>query len=136
MKGAAATLTALALTAAPIVAIAAMVHGAGKFEWNAFYPWVLAPYALLAAVFVVPAKRTGPRLFAGCVAAVAVLVATCWFYVKAMWFSVSSTSALIFIFAPIYLLVGGLAVWGVGWLVLTWATRSNGSHHAKLEKCQ
>jgi len=125
MKKVAATVTVLALTAAAIVAFAAMVHGAGEFEWNGFYPWVLAPYVLLASVFAVPARRADASLFAGCLAAVTVLLFTCWFYVGAMWFSTSSTSALIFIFAPVYLLVGGLAVWGVGWFVLARKSRAN-----------
>jgi len=32
-----------------------------------------------------------------------------------MWFSASSTSALIFIFAPAYLFAGGLILWGIAW---------------------
>jgi hypothetical protein len=69
MKSIAATVTALALTVAAIVAIAAMVRGAGKFEWNGFYPWVLAPYALLALVFAVPAKRADAVRFLAAAAA-------------------------------------------------------------------
>jgi hypothetical protein len=46
-----------------------------------------------------------------------VLAFTCWFYIGAMWFSRSSTSALIFIVAPVYLLVGGLIVWGSAWFL-------------------
>src|SRR5438105_6328870 len=92
-----------------------MIHGAGKFEWNAFYPWVIGPYIVLLGVLCLPRDQTSARAFAGCVTAVLVLAFTCWFYIGAMWFSSSSTSALIFVFAPAYLFVGGLMVWGVAW---------------------
>lgn len=101
------------LVAAVIVAVAAMVHGAGKFEMNWFYPWVLAPYAVLCGIFSLPRGQPDARALAGSVAAVMVLLFSCWFYIGAMWFSASSTSALIFIFAPVYLLVGGVLVWGI-----------------------
>lgn len=103
------------LMAAAAVAVAAMTHGAGKFEWNSFYPWVLAPYAILTVVFGLPGGQGNVRALAGCVAAVLVLLATAWFYIGAMWFSASSTSALIFIFTPGFLLAGALVVWGVAW---------------------
>ena len=107
----------LFLVAASLVALAAMIRGAGKFEWNGFYPWVLGPYLALLGIFCLPRRQSRARAFAGCLAATTVLVFTCWFYVGAMWFSVSSTSALIFIFAPVYLLVGGLVVWGIAWFL-------------------
>jgi hypothetical protein len=118
MKTGALVLIVTSLIAASGVAVAAMIHGAGKFEWNGFYPWVLGPYIVLLTVFGLPRTQTQPRLVASCLAALAVLLFTCWFYVGAMWFSASSTSALIFIFAPIYLLIGGLIFWGAAWFVL------------------
>lgn len=106
------------LLAASAVAVSAMIHGAGKFEWNWFYPWVIGPYVLLVLIFVFPVRQSEARSVAGCVAAILVLAFTCLLYIDAMWFSVSSTSALIFIFAPMYLLVGGLVAWGLTWLLL------------------
>lgn len=111
-------ITIASLSAASAVAASAMIHGAGKFEWNGFYPWVIGPYLLLVLMFVFPLRQSEARSIAGCVAAILVLAFTCLFYIDAMWFSVSSTSALIFIFAPMYLLVGGLAAWGLAWLLL------------------
>lgn len=105
----------VSLIAASAVALSAMVHGAGKFEWNVFHPWIIGPYVVLLAIFCFPRNQTDARAFAGCVTAVTVLLSTCWFYIEAMWFSASSTSALIFIFAPVYLFVGGLIVWGIAW---------------------
>lgn len=108
----------VSLLAASVVAVSAMIHGAGKFEWNQFYPWVIGPYVLLALIFLFPLCQSGARSVAACVAAILVLAFTCLFYIDAMWFSVSSTSALIFVFAPMYLLVGGLVAWGLVWLLL------------------
>lgn len=110
-------ITVAGLIAASGVALSAMIHGAGKFEWNGFYPWVIGPYIVLLAIFGLPRGQTDAKAFAGCAATVIVLVFTCWFYIGAMWFSASSTSPLIFIFAPIYLFVGGLIVWGIAWLL-------------------
>jgi len=114
--GAIATIV-VSLIAASAVAVSAMIHGAGKFEWNGFYPWVIGPYLVLLGVFGLPRNQALARAFAGCLAAVTVLALTCWFYIGAMWFSSSSTSALIFIFGPIYLLLGGLIVWSGGWFL-------------------
>jgi hypothetical protein len=117
MRTGAIAIIVVSLIAASTVALSAMIHGAGKFEWNGFYPWVIGPYMVLLGVFGLPRSQTEARAFAGSVTAVMVLLFTCWFYIGAMWFSASSTSALIFIFAPVYLFVGGLIVWGVAWFL-------------------
>lgn len=106
------------LLTASVVAVSAMIHGAGKFEWSGFYAWVVGPYLVLAAIFCLPPSQSVARSAAGCVSAATVLAFTCLFYIDAMWISVSSTSALIFIFAPAYLFVGGLIVWSLTWFVL------------------
>ena len=110
--------TILLLLASSVVALAAMVRAAGKFEWDGFYPWVIGPYILLLLIFCFPVRRSRARSDAGCIAAGVVLVFTSFFYGDAMWFSVSSTSGLIFIFAPAYLFAGGFIVWGVAWWLL------------------
>jgi hypothetical protein len=117
MRKAVALVTILSLIAAVGVALAAMIHGAGKLEWNGFYPWVLGPYLILAAMFCLRSDQTAAKALAGCVASVAVLAFSTWLYVGAMWFSRSSTSALIFAFGPAYLFIGGLAVWGIAWFL-------------------
>ncbi len=117
MKTSAVAIIVTSLTVASAVAMSAMIHGAGKFEWDFFYLWVIGPYIVLFTVFGLPLNQTEARTFAGCLTAVVVLLLTCWFYIGAMWFSGSSTSALIFIFAPMYLLVGGLIVWGIAWFL-------------------
>src|SRR5262249_14649574 len=117
MKTRASAVMIISLVAASGVALAAMIHGAGKFELNGFYPWVIGPYLVFLAVFGLPRGQTDARAFAGCVAALIVLALSCWFYVGAMWFSSSSTSALIFVFAPIYLLIAGLIAWVIAWFL-------------------
>jgi len=84
-----------------------------------FYPWVLVPYIVLLAIFSLPRTQSRPRLLAGGIAAAVVFFLTCWFYIGAMWFSKSSTAALIFIFAPVYVFFGGLIVWGISFFLLS-----------------
>jgi hypothetical protein len=116
MRGASVAVIILALAAASLVALSAMIHGAGgKFELSWFYAWVIGPYIVLLGVFGLPRSQSQARAFAGAMTALVVLLFTCWFYIGAMWFSTSSTSALIFIFAPAYLFVGGIVVWGIAW---------------------
>lgn len=119
------TIIAANLIVASAAALAAMIHGAGKFEWNWFYPWIIGPYIALFGIFCFPLNQTDARAFAGCVSAVTVLLFTCWLYVGAMWFSVSSTSALIFIFSPLYLFAGGLIVWGAAWFLFARRQKTN-----------
>jgi uncharacterized membrane protein YesL len=116
------------LLAATAVAVAAMIHGAGMFQWNWFYPWVISPYIVLALMFSLPVSQSDARSAAGCASAAIVLAFTCLLYIDAMWVSVSSTSALIFIFAPAYLFVGGLIAWGLTWFVLARRTERSSSH--------
>ncbi len=111
-------LSLAALLTAAIVAVSAMIHGAGGFQLNGFYPWVLAPYCALGFIFSSPRTQSDARSVAGALAGIAVLVMTALLYVNAMWFSYSSTSSLVFVFGPIYIALGGLGVWGLVWLVL------------------
>ena len=106
-----------ALAAAALVAIAAMVHGAGSFSMNWMYPWVLGPYAVFLALFALPGGRSRARALSGCITAILLLAFTALFYVDAMWIHVSSTSALIFLFAPAYLTIGGLVVYGIAYVI-------------------
>jgi hypothetical protein len=120
--------TIVVLLAASVVAVSAMIHGAGKFEWSWFYPWVIGPYGVLLLIFCLPARQSDARSVAGRIAAVLVLTFTCLLYIDAMWVSVSSTSALIFIFAPVYLFVGGLVSWGLAWALFARRTARNNNH--------
>jgi hypothetical protein len=74
-----------------------------------------ANYGVLLLISCLPAGQSDARSIAGRVAAALVLTFSCLLYIDAMWVSVSSTSALIFIFAPVYLFVSGLIIWGLAW---------------------
>lgn len=119
--------TAGLLLLAAGVAVVAMVHGAGGLYWNWFYPWVLLPYALLFVVFCLTSNPSPARALAGAVAAVLVLLSSAWFYIDAMWLSTSSTSALVFVFTPAWLIVGGLLAWALAWCLLGMASRKGGN---------
>ena len=112
------TLTIGLLALAAGIAVAAMVHGAGSFRWSGLYPWVLAPYLILATVFVLPWGRSASRAMAGSVAAALVCACSGYAYVEAMWVSRSSTSALVFVAAPPVLLGAGLLLWATTWTLL------------------
>jgi len=88
--------------------LVAMQHGAGwKFEWSWFYPWALSPYVVYF-LFSRRAEKGSPyALIAGVIGAVLMLAFTGLVYGNFMWFSKSSTGALVFIFAPFWMLVGG-----------------------------
>ncbi len=61
------------LLASAVVAVSAMIHGAGKFEWSWFYPWVIGPYGILLLVFCLPMRQSDARSIAGRIAAALVL---------------------------------------------------------------
>jgi hypothetical protein len=109
----------LSLIAAAVVAFSAMVHGAGVFAFNLFYPWVIGPYIFFLVLFALPWGKGRGRTLAGCITALLLFLFTCFFYIDAMWIHVSSTSALIFIIAPAYLLVGGLVTYGLACFFFT-----------------
>jgi hypothetical protein len=102
------------LAVAGVVTLWCMLYGAlWKFEWTWFYPWALSPYVVLAIVFAAAGNRSKATQIASVVAGIAVLLFASYLYFDAMLVHVSSTSALIFIFAPLYLLIGGLLVFFV-----------------------
>ena len=110
--------TFLALATSCSVAVAAMIHGSGKFEWHSLYAWVLAPYIVLLGIQLVPAHQSEARQVATCVTAGIFLAATCWSYLGSFWFSASSTAALIFLFAPVWLFAGAFFVWPATWYLI------------------
>ena len=111
------------LLASAGVALAAMYRGAGGFHLNGFYPWVLGPYVILGLVFCAPRNASTNRVQAGRLSAALILLLSAWMYIDAMWFSRSSTSALIFIFAPLYLLAAGLVSGLLSVAFLAWKAR-------------
>jgi hypothetical protein len=110
---------------AAAIAVWTMLHGAGgRFEWSWFYPWVLAPYLILGGLVATVGTRSKFTRVASIVATVAVLAAS-YLYVDAMFIHVSSTSALIYVFLPLYLLVGGLTLFALTALIGRRLSRPN-----------
>jgi len=105
------TIGIASLAVAAVVTLWSMLYGAlWKFEWSWFYPWALSPYLVLVIVFVAAGNRSKSTQIASVVAGVAVLLFASFLYLDAMLVHVSSTSALVFVFGPLYLLVGGTLV--------------------------
>jgi hypothetical protein len=110
----------IAIAASIIIAVATLVHGTGEFRFNGVTAWVLASYAMFFGLFAFPGfpgKKSRERLMANCITALLLLLFTCYLYAD-MWFEFSYDSAFIFIFAPIFLFVGGLVVYGVNYVLL------------------
>ena len=79
------------------------------FTSGADYLAVLSPYV----VFFVLSQVVGRAAGAGCITAVLMLAFTVFVYGDSVFVHTTSTSALIFIFAPVYMLVGGPAFFGI-----------------------
>jgi hypothetical protein len=101
------------LAVSAITAIYALIHAAGHYVWHPIYMWVAAPYLICAAALMVPWGIEGRRIASGCVTALAMLIFTYSFYIEGLVRSESSTSPIVVIFAPAYLIVGGAAFWGL-----------------------
>jgi hypothetical protein len=106
------------LVLAAAITLFSMLHGAGwKFEWSWFYPWTLSPYAVFLVLVLAVRNATRANQVAGVIAAVMILLLASFMYLDAMFVHVSSTSALIFIFGPFYLMVGGTVAFMIATLV-------------------
>jgi hypothetical protein len=109
-----ASMTILAIAA--LLTIYAMLHAAA---WQlsagrvAFVVWALTPYLVVATVIRAVGSKSGASRIASVISSAAVLVFAAFMYVDAIFIHVSSTSALIFLFAPLYLTVGGVMLFVV-----------------------
>jgi hypothetical protein len=110
---------AVCLAIATVFTFITLLLGAGwEFQWDWFYLWTLSPYIALFALSRYVGRFNSLAAGAGCVAAVLMLGFTLFAYGDGMYIHSSSTSALIFIYAPFYLIFGGPVVFcialGVG----------------------
>lgn len=106
------------LVLAAAVTLWSMLHGARwKFEWSWFYPWAVSPYAVFLVLVLITRKATKSAQLASTIASVMILLFASFMYVDAMFVHVTSTSALIFIFGPFYLMVGGTVTFIIATLV-------------------
>lgn len=110
------------LVLACVATVVIMLYAAcWKFEWSGFYPWATTPYVVYLLISRAFGRFVPSSALAGCIVAILMLAFTLVVYIDAMFIHVSSTSALVFIFVPLYLLVGGplllLIVWVLGNIV-------------------
>jgi hypothetical protein len=94
------------LTVAALVTLCTMLHAAGWQLSRAhvgFILWALSPYLLLLVVLRAAGTKTIAAGIASIVTSASVLAFASLMYVDAIFIHVSSTSALIFLFGPLYL---------------------------------
>jgi hypothetical protein len=84
-----------------------------KFELSLLYLWALFPYVAFFALSRFVGRFGSLAAGAGCIAAVVMLAFTVFVYGDSMFFNLTSTAALIFLFFPLYLLVGGPVIFGI-----------------------
>ncbi len=92
------------------VTIAAMIHGGGGLRsvLNGFMIWALLPYGALAAAAAI--SRTRGSLIAAFVVCLLAVLFGSFIYLDALFIHTSSTSALVFIFIPLYQLLAAVVV--------------------------
>ena len=88
------------------------------FTSGANYLAALSPYVVFFVLSQVVSRAAG----AGCITAVLMLAFTVFGYGDSVFNHPTSNSGLIFIFAPVYLLVGGPAFFGI-LLAVDWVIR-------------
>jgi hypothetical protein len=84
------------------------------------YAWVLLPFAVLVALTWYVHRRgfaPAPRV-ASVITSVVVVITSVFVYWSSIFGSESSTSALVFVFLPLYALVGTVVLYGLVWLLL------------------
>ena len=96
------------------------------FDW--IIAWALLPYAALSLYTLARSRHDfsgagGKASFWACLVA---LVFALWAYVDASFAHLSSTSALVFLFVPLYVLVGGPLLGEVLYRVIKARSRSAG----------
>lgn len=114
---------AILLTAAAITTFVMVRSGDGDLSVGMllFIVWAVSPYAFLAVAAALLRKFASPPHLSivTSVVAVIMLAATIYVYVGALDGS-SSTEALVFVFVPLYLLIGGflslMIGLGISWL--------------------
>jgi hypothetical protein len=79
--------------------------------------WSVSPYVLMAVVLRAVGSETRAARVAGIAGSLAVLGFAALLYLDATFVHRSSTSGLVFVVAPPYLAVGGVAVFAVAWVI-------------------
>ena len=122
MKRNTATIAVLAVGA--FVTLAALLHGGGSLSslLDGFTVWVLSPYAAFCASCSL--ARTQGRALATLIVSSLATAFAALLYGDAMFGHTSSTSALVFIFIPLYQLIAAAVLFGVLFFTRTRDERS------------
>ena len=87
-----------------------------------FYAWVLLPFLILIILtsYIHRKGLSSASRVAVLLTSLLVVISSVLIYWVSIFNSESSTSALVFIFIPIYALVAIAVVYGIAWLLLKW----------------
>lgn len=99
-----------ALTMAIISVVIFLLMSSGwKLHINLMYLWAILPYAVFFLISsIANSYKPSPSLpLASCITSILILCFTLVIYIDGMFIHTSSTSALLFLFVPFYLLLGG-----------------------------
>jgi hypothetical protein len=104
------------LTASLAVVLIGLDASDWDFRFDGIYAWLVSPYVIFFCVSFLM-KRTRLNIWVNCIASFLMLAITLLIYIDGMYIHTSSTSALIFIFVPIYLLFGIPVFMGISFLI-------------------
>lgn len=113
------TLTCFALSIA--LSVISVYHAAGYL--NKFSIWVAGPYVVLLPLPLLPFIDRRKRDIAGAVTGAVLLFLTYGMYIAD---DSSSTGAIIYLYGPMYVLVGGCAIWLVTFVFVSSAKTRTG----------
>jgi hypothetical protein len=104
------------LTASLAVILIGLDASGWDFRFDGIYAWLVSPYVIFFCVSFLM-KRTRLNIWINCIASFLMLAITLLIYIDGMYIHTSSTSALILIFVPFYLLVGIPVFVGISFLI-------------------
>lgn len=112
----------LALVIAAVSAVLIACEAADLNElFSAFNLWIVLPYILLFIISTKSNQKSKSSIvpIASCLTALLILSFTLLVYIDSFYINASSTSALVFIFVPFYIVVGGPIAFYVLYSIVT-----------------
>jgi glucan phosphoethanolaminetransferase (alkaline phosphatase superfamily) len=112
--GALITLGIMVSTTSPVAGISDVLFTLG------FYVWAVLPFIilLLLTTYIHRKNLSAASRVAILLTSILIVVSSVFLYWASIFNSESSTSALVFVFIPLYSLVGIAVIYGLAWLVL------------------
>jgi hypothetical protein len=121
--GALVTVGIMISTTSPVAGLSDLLFTLG------FYVWVVLPFIILILLtFYIHRKNfSSASRVAILLTSILVVVSSVLIYSASIFNAESSTSALVFVFIPLYSLVGIAVTYGLAWLVLRFVMPKSGS---------